>query len=452
LDTIEGDSVLHFLTYLIYLDSFTFLDAMKIGLVLLLILSSALISGSESAFFSLKVSDLHEIEEGHESFSKPIMYLHERPKRLLATILIVNTFINILVAILGTTLLNEINFGGNVLLQQFVDVIAVTFVLVLIGEVVPKVYASHHNIRFASIMSYPLLILTRIFYPFTFFLTSTTSIIERRMEIKGHNASIEDIKSAIEMTSEGETSEEEKKILKGIISFGNTYAKQIMTSRVDVVAHDINTKFDQLVRLINQNRYSRVPIYNGSFDKIEGILYIKDLLSSLNEGPDFEWKNLIREPYFVPEMKKIDLLLQEFKQKKVHMAIVADEYGGTAGIITMEDILEEIVGDISDEFDDDDVLFTKIDDDNYIFDGKTALTDVVRTMNLDDEIFEKIRGEAESIGGLVVELSGKIPRPKAQLEYQDFVFTVELSDRRRVRKVKVSRQVLSPEEKLKNSE
>jgi putative hemolysin len=441
LDTIEGDSVLHFSNLFIYLNSFTFLDGTEIGLVMLLIICSALISGSESAFFSLKSSDLHDLREGKKSFGKPILYLHERPKRLLATILIINTFINILVAILGTTLLERVDFSGNKLLKEFIDVIAVTFTLVLIGEVVPKVYASHQNIRFASFMAYPLIFLIRVFYPFTYLLTRTTRVIEQKMESKGHTASIDDMKSAIEMTSEGETSEEEKNILKGIISFGNTYAKQVMTSRVDVVAHEINTPFDQLIRHIIKNKYSRVPIYNGSFDKIEGILYIKDLLPNLNEGPDFEWEKLIREPYFVPEMKKIDLLLQEFKQKKVHMAIVADEYGGTAGIITMEDILEEIVGDINDEFDDEEVGYNKIDDDNYLFDGKTALTDVVRVMGLSNESFEKIRGEAESIGGLVVELSGKIPRPKEKIEYQDFEFTVELSDRRRVRRVKVSKKV-----------
>jgi putative hemolysin len=439
LGTIEGDPLL-FSGYLsFYLQGFTFIDGAEIGLVIVLIFCAALIAGSESSFFSLKTADLHELEEENSRLSKAVLKLHERPKSLLATILVTNTLINILFAILGTSLLDKIDFAGNAILKQFIDVILVTFVLVLIGEVVPKVYASHQNIRFSLFMAYPLIFLTRILYPLTFFLTKTSRLIENRMKNKGHIVSINDIRSAIEMTSEDETSEEEKKILKGIISFGNTYAKQIMTSRVDVVAHDIHTSFEQLIKLINQNQYSRVPIYNGSFDKVEGILYIKDLIANLNQ-PGFDWTKLIREPYFVPEMKKIDLLLQEFKQKKVHMAIVVDEYGGTAGIITMEDILEEIVGDINDEFDEDEVFYSKLDDDNYVFDGKTALTDVVRVMNLDTESFEKIRGEAESIGGLVVELAGKIPMPKEKIDFENFTFTVELSDRRRVRRVKVSRK------------
>jgi putative hemolysin len=443
LETIEADAVLQFFNTRILLDTFTIIDATELGLVLVLIFCAALVSGSESAYFSLKGPELNELEEQNTVFSRSVIALHSKPKTLLATILVANTLINILVAIIGTTLLNKIEYSGNELLKQIIDVVAVTFVLVLIGEVVPKVYASHHNTRFAMFMAYPLIFLTKLLTPVTYLLIRTSMVIENRMKKKGHNVSINDIRNAIELTSEDETSEEEKKILKGIISFGNTYAKQIMTSRVDIVAHDIHTPFPQLVSYIKQNQYSRIPIYNGSFDKIEGILYIKDLVAKLNEPDDFDWTKLIREPYFVPEMKKIDLLLQEFKQKKMHMAIVADEYGGTAGIITMEDILEEIVGDINDEFDEDDVYYSKLDNENYIFDGKTALTDVVRVMNLDDDVFEKIRGEAESIGGLVVELAGKIPLPKEKVEYQEFVFTVELSDRRRVRKVKVTKKQMT---------
>lgn len=316
MDNIEGYPVFHPFRFLVLLDSFTILDATGIALVLVLIFLSSLVSGSESAFFSLKASDIAGLQESKSTFYKPILYLYERPKRLLGTILIANTIINILVAILGTQLLDRIDFSGNPFLKKFIDVIAVTFTLVLIGEVVPKVYASHHKVRFAAFMVFPLIGLTRVLYPFTWLLTRTSNVIEKRMEAKVHNVSLTDIRHAIELTSEDETSEEEKKILKGIISFGNTYAKQIMTSRVDVVAHDIRTPFSQLVKLINQNQYSRIPIYQGNFDKIEGILYIKDLIPNLNMGDEFEWTKLLREPYFVPEMKKIDLLLQEFKQKK----------------------------------------------------------------------------------------------------------------------------------------
>jgi gliding motility-associated protein GldE len=344
-----------------------------------------------------------------------------------------------MIAILATTLLNRIDFGGNELLKQFVDVVMITFTLVLLGEVVPKVYASHHNVKFAAFMAYPLVFLARVFYPISFVLTRTSSVIERRMLKHTHNVSLEDIKDAIEITSSEETSQEEKKILKGVINFGNIYVKQIMTGRLDVVAHDIDTPFDQLVKSINENRYSRVPIYNNSFDKITGILYIKDLIPYLNEPANFNWQNLVREPYFVPDTKKIDLLLQEFKLKKVHLAVVVDEYGGANGIVTMEDILEEIVGDINDEFDDEEVFYSRLDDENFVFDGKTSLTDVIRIMDLEDEVFEKVRGEAESIGGLMIEMAGKIPASGEKMQYENFRFTVELSDKRRVRRVKVSK-------------
>ncbi len=422
--------------FLIYLNYFTAFDGIEIGLVILLICVLALLSGAESAFFSLKISDIKDLTLKSKKSSSPVIYLHQRPKLLLATILIANTLFNILFAVMGASLLSELNLSGNPLLELFINVVLLTFVIVLIGEVVPKVYAAHNNIAFATFMAYPLLFLSRVLYPFSIVLAKTTNLFERNLQ-KVHNVTISDLKSAIELTSEEETSTEEKKILKGIISFGNTYVKQIMTARMDVVAHDVNTPFDQLISHINKNQYSRLPVYSGSFDHMEGILYIKDLLAHLNEGPGFEWKTLIKEPYFVPEMKKIDLLLQEFKQKKVHMAIVVDEYGGTAGIVTMEDILEEIVGDINDEFDEDEVFYSKLDDHTYIFDGKTALTDVVKVMDIGDESFETIRGEAESIGGLVVELSGRIPRPKEKIEYEDFTFIVELSDRRRVRRVKI---------------
>lgn len=440
MDTIEGDSLPLPLNFLIYLNSFTAMHGLEIGFCLLLVFFSAMLSGAESAYFSLKAEDIKEINEKHKRFRSSILYLYQKPKLLLATILIANTVNNILFAVLGASLLAQINFAGNAVLELFINVVLLTFIIVLIGEVVPKVYAAHNNVRFASFMAYPLVFLSRLFYPLSIVLAKTTNLFERNLQ-KVHNVSISDIKSAIEMTSEDDTSQEEKKILKGIISFGNTYAKQIMTSRVDVVAHDITTPFDQLVSFINRNQYSRVPVFNGSFDRVEGILYIKDMLSHLNEGPGFDWKPLIREPYFVPEMKKIDLLLQEFKQKKVHMAIVVDEYGGTAGIVTLEDILEEIVGDINDEFDEDEIFYSKLDENTFIFDGKTALTDVVKVMNINDESFEEIRGEAESIGGLVIEHSGRIPRPKEIIEIGDFTFTVELSDRRRVRRVKVSRKL-----------
>ena len=440
METVEGDSVFATVVPIFtLLNGVAVVELAEIGIILFLILAAALVSGSESAFFSLGNNELLHLKEKKNRLHTAILYLHERPKRLLATILIANTFINIMIAILATSLLDHFDFGKNELLKQFVDVVIITFTLVLLGEVVPKIYASHHNLYFASVVAFPLIFLTRLLYPFSAMLIGTTYIIERRMKQKGyqHNVSLDDIKSAIEITSGDETTIEEKKILKGIINFGNTYVKQIMRPRTDVVAHDVNTPFDQLVAAINENRYSRLPIYDSTFDHVVGILYIKDLIAHLHE-PGYEWNKLIKAPYFIPESKKIDALLQEFKQMKVHMAIVVDEYGGTAGLVTLEDILEEIVGDINDEFDDDEMYYSRLDDENFVFDGKTSLSDVVRIMDLNDVIFDEIRGEAETIGGLMIELGGRIPDLGQTINYGNFAFTAELSDRRSVKRVKVS--------------
>lgn len=436
METVEGDT--GFLSLIILLNSFSFGVIAELGIIAVLIFCSAMISGSESAFFSLRNKDLIDLQEDQAPFSSTIVQLLEHPRQLLATILIINTVVNISIAILASNVTSRLLAGSNDFAKFMVEVVTLTFVLVLLGEVTPKVYAAQYNKSFASFMAYPLFLLNKIFYPLSFFLTRTTSLLEKRIDKKGHDLLLDEIRHAIEITSDEESSQDEKKILKGIINFSSTYVKQIMTSRMDVVAHDITTPFPQLIAYINENRYSRIPIYRGSFDKIEGILYIKDLIPYLNEGNDFNWTILLREAYFVPDIKKIDDLLQEFQLKKVHLAIVVDEYGGTSGIVTMEDILEEIVGDINDEFDEDEIFYSRLDDENFVFNGKTSLNDVVKVMNLEDEIFDKVRGEAESIGGLVTELSGRIPLPGEQINFENFVFTVESSDRRRVKRVKIS--------------
>ncbi len=403
-----------------------------------LIVCSALMAGSESAFYSLKKKDLAMLEETKGKSGLLVVKLLNEPKQLLATILIINTIINISVAILAATVIKVFITKATDGEQRIIEVVTVTFTLVLFGEVMPKIYGAQFSTRFAKAMAYPMFILNKVFYPLSFFLTGTTGIIERRMRGKqGHDLHIEEIKQAIEITSDDATTQDEKKILRGIISFSTTYVKQIMTPRLDVISHDINTPFRKLVESINENRYSRLPIFHDTLDNIEGILYIKDIIPYLNEADDFNWRTVLRQPYFVPDSKKIDVLLEEFQIKKMHLAIVVDEYGGTAGIISMEDILEEIVGDINDEFDDDEVQYSILDETNAVFNGKTSLNDVIRIMNLEDDVFEIVRGEAESIGGLVVEMAGNIPAIGETHTYNNFQFTVESADRKRVRRVKL---------------
>ena len=406
--------------------------------IAVLIFFSAMVAGSESAFFSLKKKDLAALTEGKNKSGHLVVKLLNDAKHLLATILILNTLINISVAILAAEVANVLLANSSQNVRFIVEVVIVTFTLVLLGEVMPKIYGAQYSQRFAKIMAYPMYGIGKVLYPFAFFLSGTTSIIEKRLGKRGHHLHIEDIKQAIEITSDEATTQDEKKILRGIISFSTTYVKQVMTPRLDVIAHDINTTLPELIKSINENRYSRLPVYHETLDKIEGILYIKDILPYLHEKEDFNWRTLLRQPYFVPDSKKIDVLLEEFQQKKMHFAIVVDEYGGTAGIISMEDILEEIVGDINDEFDDDEVQYSRLDDANVVFNGKTSLNDVIRIMNLPDDIFEIVRGEAETIGGLVVEMAGKIPLIGETHVFNNFHFIVESADRKRVRRVKVS--------------
>ncbi|MEX0968387.1 MAG: gliding motility-associated protein GldE [Bacteroidia bacterium] len=410
-----------------------------IFLLLSLILASALVSGSETAFFSLKPKQLNDLDKSNNSRYQAIHNLLLRPRLLLATILISNNFINIAIIILFT-MISELlfDFGDSQLLSFIINVGAVTFILVLLGEVIPKIYANQINANFAAFMARPMNFLVKIFYPVSRILVKYSSIIERRIEKKGHDVSLLELRKAIEITSDDQTTMEEKKILRGIVNFGNTTVKQIMTSRVDIVAYDIDTSFNALVKEINEHRYSRLPVFKENIDHIEGVLYIKDLIPFLHQKEEVNWVKLVRKPYFVPDNKMIDDLLKEFQEKKVHLAIVVDEYGGTSGIVTLEDVLEEIVGEINDEFDEEEIFYNKIDDHNYVFDGKTSLTDVTRVMNLEEDAFDKVKGEAESIGGLVVEMSGRIPDLQEQIPLKGFVFTVESVDKKRVRRVKVT--------------
>jgi putative hemolysin len=410
-----------------------------IVVVVILLIFSAMISGAEVAFFSLSPTDKENLKDPKEKSYQLIRGHLELPERLLATILVSNNFVNVGIVIISTYITHSlIDFSEAQVVGFIFEVVAITFALLLFGEILPKIYASNNAIAFARLMARPLSILSTLFYPLSATLIKSTSLVNKRlMRHKHNNISINDISQALELTSDEEFSED-KTILEGIVKFGNTSADQIMTPRIDVIAVDLLTPLDKLIDLINVNGYSRIPVYTESFDNVKGILYIKDLLPHFNHGDSFRWQTLIRPPYFVPENKKIDNLLQEFQKNKVHMAIVVDEYGGTSGIITLEDVLEEIVGDIIDEFDDDDRLFTRIDDSTYVFDGKTQLNDFYRICELDDNFFDEVKGEADTLAGLILEKKGEFPTPNEKISFNDIEFTIELMDKRRIKKIKVA--------------
>lgn len=405
----------------------------------ILLICSAFVSGAEVAYFSLKPEDVEELKEKQGRNNKTVLELLQKPKKLLATILIANNMVNIAIVIIASLLISKLfDFGDKAWLEFLVQVVAVTFIILLLGEVTPKVYATRNGIKMASYMALPLFFLEKLFRPLSFALINSTSYIEKRFKSKGHDISVDAISHAIEITNEKDTSEEEKKILKGIVRFGTIEVKQIMKPRINVVAFEIDTNFKDLLYQIIEAGFSRVPIYRESFDNIEGILFIKDLLPYINEKEDFEWQKLIRPPFFVPENKKIDDLLREFQNKKIHIAIVVDEYGGSSGLVTLEDIIEEIVGEISDEFDDDDIQYSKLDDNNYVFDGKTLLNDMYRILNIDGADFDKARGEADTLAGFIIETQGRIPAKNDMFSFENFTFKIEAADKRKIKTVKVS--------------
>ena len=411
------------------------------GFVLLFVLlcCSALISGAEVALFSLTRTD---IDNHPDAGSKPfqiILQLLERPKKLLATILVANNFINIAVvllfAYLGDFMFKDII---NPTLKFAVEVVVVTFLILLFGEILPKIYASRNNIKFASFMAYPLRVLDVLISPLSLPMRSITLGVHGKLGKQKSNLSVDQLSQALELTSHDDTSKEEKKILQGIVSFGNTDTKQVMRPRIDIFALNVDQKYTEIIPEIIENGYSRIPVYEENVDKIKGILYVKDLLPYIDRK-QFDWTSLLREPFFVPENKKLDDLMAEFQDKKVHLAVVVDEYGGTSGLISLEDIIEEIVGDISDEFDDEDLNYSKLDDRNYVFEGKTALKDFYKVIKLkDDAIFEDEKGEAETIAGFVLEISGSFPKIQSKIFFRDYVFTIEEMDKKRIKRVKVT--------------
>ena len=401
-----------------------------------LLLCSALISGSEVAFFTLNPNKWKEKDMSKSQ--KIIKKLLHRPNNLLATILITNNFVNVAIIILSTYITASLfNFNGFPILEFIIQVVVVTFLLLLIGEVIPKVFANQNALVFASVMSTPINILSKVLAPISKVLVATTSVIEKRFQNKGYQISVDELSTALDLAGENDTNEEEKRILRSIVEFGNIDVKEIMKSRVDVVAIEEKTDFKDVKELVVSSGYSRIPVYKENFDTILGVLYIKDMLLHIKKEK-FDWMSLVRTPFFIPESKMIDDLLKEFQEKKIHLAIVVDEYGGTSGIVTLEDIIEEIVGEINDEFDDDGIMYSKLDNSNYIFEGKTSLNDVLKTIDGEIDYFDEVKGDADTLAGLILELKGNIPEKGEVLVYEPYTFSIESVDQRRVKRVKIS--------------
>jgi len=403
--------------------------------VLLLLIVSALLSGSEAAYFSLNEIDRQKLKK-NKTNSRVFVNL-ENPVKLLATILVANSFIKIGVIVLSITILSQLIIIQNLPVFEFIlQVVFIFCVLFLFSEVLPKIYANRHKMSIVRFMAFPLYLLEKVFRPISFLLIATTSLVNQRLQKHSKNFSIDEISQALKLTTEQELSDE-KEILEGIVKFGNKNVSEIMKPRIDVVSLDIKTTFPGVLNLIVDSGFSRIPVYSGSFDNIKGILYIKDILPHSHKVDSFNWQTLIRPPFYVPETKKINSLLKEFQKNKVHLAVVIDEYGGTSGIVTLEDVLEEIVGEIVDEFDDDEQYYSKISESIFLFDAKTLLGDFFKIVKCDDTVFNKIKGDAETLAGLILELKGEIPALNEKMEYKQFIFTVEAVDNRRIKQIKV---------------
>jgi putative hemolysin len=415
------------------------ISILVIGLLLFL---SALMSASEMAFFSLNPSQLHEIRQHQDKKNKQVTRLLNMPKRLLATILITNNFVNVAVVIFSTYFTFTVFDIHNLpyWLVFAIQVVVVTILILMLGEIMPKVYATQHNLSFARKIAGTQLFLVRLFYPLSILLEKSTGVIDHRISKKGYDISMSELSDAIELTADDSTPDEERKILKSIVKFGDIEVNEIMKPRLNVTAVDIATNFTDLLKAIIDSGYSRVPAYDQSFDNVKGILYIKDLLPYLDRGEDFNWRPLLRDAFFIPENKRINDLLQEFKDKKIHLAIVVDEYGGTSGIVTLEDIIEEIVGEINDELDVayEEFTYSRLDEHNYIFEGRTSLNDFCKILGIESTIFDKIKGDAESLAGLILELMKKMPEKNESVTFGNYMFTVKSVDQRRIKRILVT--------------
>ena len=406
-------------------------------LACLLLLVSGFASGSEIAFFSLAPSDMSELDEERTPTDVKIKELREDSQRTLATILITNNLVNVtIIMLMNYFFAHVVDFGVAYWLHFLLITVLLTFLLLLFGEIMPKVYAGQHSLSFCRWAVAGILFCRKLFYPFATILIKSGILADKVMRKESHVLSVDDLEQALELTDK-EDIREEQRMLEGIVRFGDETAKEIMTSRQDVVDLDFKSSFEEVLRCIVANNYSRIPVYQDNSDNVRGILYIKDLLPHLSKGAAFRWQSLIRPPYFVPETKKIDDLLREFQENKVHIAIVVDEFGGTSGIVTLEDILEEIVGEINDEYDEDEKSYVRINANTFVFEGKTLLSDFYKIMKLDDDIFEEVEGDADSIAGLLLEIKGDFPKLHEKIDYQNFTFEILEMEERRISKVKV---------------
>ena len=408
-------------------------------IIAILLLLSGLVSGSEVSFFSLSAVQLDDLKASKKRADFLILELLEKPRQLLATILISNNFINVGIVILSTFAVHLIfDFSANALAAFVIEVVAVTFLILLFGEILPKIYATTSPLTTARFMAQPLAITKRIYR--TLQLIQMLIAISRKLErpAKNDSLTVDDLEHALQLTENENNNSDEQKILEGIVRFGNTTVRQVMTPRTNVKAFDLDEKFDTVLAKIIDFGFSRIPVYGENLDEIKGIIYIKDLLPYLNAGADFAWTQLMREPFYVPESKKIDDLLTEFQEMKMHLAVVVDEFGGTSGVVTLEDILEEIVGEISDEFDAEELVFSKLDDQNYVFEGRTSLADFYRVINIDGETFEEMKGDADTLAGFLLEISGKFPERDETIAFKDYLFKIENIEERRIQRIKVT--------------
>lgn len=410
-------------------------------LVIVLFLLSALVSAAETAFFSLKTTQLKDMRINDNEEDDLVAKLLQNPKKLLATIVISNNFVNISVILLSTYLISAFfNVEAHPVLAFILQVVLLTLLLFFFGEVLPKVYATGNPMKVAVFMARPIHILQKLWNPLSSLLIRSTTFVDRSIARKGMNISLSELEEAIDITTNEDTPEDEKKILKGIVNFTEVEVKEIMKPRVHITAVENSLRFDEMMKHVLDAGYSRIPVFEDNLDKVVGVLYIKDLLPLIGSTEEINWLKLLRPAFFVPENKKLSDLLEEFQKKKIHLAVVVDEYGGTCGIITLEDIIEEIVGEINDEFDLDseNLNYSKLDDHNYIFPGEAPLTDVCRLMDIDDESFDEVKGDSGTLAGLILELAGKIPEQNEKIVFSRFLFRIESADKRRIKKVKVS--------------
>lgn len=411
--------------------------AVGIVAIVLLLIISALISGAEAAYFSVSPQERLKIKSKVSRKNKYLIRNLEAPEQLLATVVVVNNFVNVTIVILTVVMTNALVSQSDYSWEFFVfQVVVVTTFMLLFSQIIPRLYVARQPVKVAKMVALPVYFLTRILRPVNALLIYSTSFVNNRIRSHSQQISVDELSQALELTSKSEL-QDDREILKGIVRFGHKSVVEIMRSRVDVVTADITDSYLQIIKLVTETGFSRIPVYSESFDNIKGILYIKDLLPHVSKGASFRWQSLIRPPFFVPETKKIDDLLEEFQKNKVHMAIVVDEYGGTSGIVTLEDVLEEIVGEITDEFDEEEKFYTKLAENKFLFDGKTLLNNFCTVTGVEESVFDDVKGEADTLAGLILELKGEIPQKNDIITCKNYVFSIEAADNRRIKQLKV---------------